>query len=130
MFGEVADGINAIIYLSQGDYLNAGLSGAAMLPIGGQFATAGKFANKAFDLSKSKTALKQVHDILGGSLPKGKPGKFGSPQRGTPRKGYRLDPPHPNRPKGHPESYPHINYWDYTTGKRGKGGKSGAIPIK
>ena len=52
VFGEVADGINAIIYLSQGDYLNAGLSGAAMLPIGGQFATAGKFANKAFDLSK------------------------------------------------------------------------------
>ena len=52
VFGEVADGINAIIYLSQGDYLNAGLSGAAMLPIGGQFATAGKFANKAYDLSK------------------------------------------------------------------------------
>ncbi len=31
---------------------------------------------------------------------------------------------------GAPESKYHINYWDYTSGKRGKGGVSGAIPIE
>lgn len=31
-FGEVADGVNALIYLAEGDYLNAGLSAAAMIP--------------------------------------------------------------------------------------------------
>ena len=76
-----------------------------------------------------KKALRKVHKILGGPLPKGDKGKFGSPQRGDARKGYRLDPAHPNRPKGDPESVPHINWWDYTKGKRGKGGASGAEPI-
>lgn len=28
-----------------------------------------------------------------------------------------------------PEAGPHINWWDYTAGKRGRGGASGAIPI-
>ena len=45
-FGEVADGINAIIYLANGDYVNASLSLAAMIPIGGQLATAGKLGMK------------------------------------------------------------------------------------
>src|SRR5688500_17081055 len=36
-------------------------------------------------------------------LPKGVPGKLGSPQRGTSTKGYRLDPPHPNAKPGTPE---------------------------
>ena len=81
-------------------------------------------------LSALKAALREVHKILGGSLPKGKPGKFGSPQRGDSKKGYRYDS------EGHPKSDkleeqgPHINYWDYTKGKRGRGGISGAVPIK
>ncbi len=81
-------------------------------------------------LSAHKEALKKVHKEVGGSLPSGKPGKFGSPQRGTPKKGYRLDPGHPGRPKGDPEAGPHINWWDYTGGKRGSGGRSDAIPIE
>lgn len=32
-------------------------------------------------LSWVKHALKQVHDLLGGSLPKGEPGEWDSPQR-------------------------------------------------
>lgn len=80
-------------------------------------------------LGAHKKALKKVHEQVG-KLPKGKPGKFGSPQRGTPQKGYRLDPPHPAAPEDSPESKPHFNWWDYTQGKRGKGGKSGAIPIE
>ena len=81
-------------------------------------------------LDAHKAALKKVHNEVGGSLPLGKPGKFGSPQRGTSKKGYRLDPGHPDRPKGDPESGPHINWWDFTEGKRGNGGRSGAIPIE
>jgi hypothetical protein len=30
--GEVADGVNAVIYLAREDYVNASLSGAAMVP--------------------------------------------------------------------------------------------------
>lgn len=78
-------------------------------------------------LSDHKEALKQVHGKVG-KQPKGQRGKFGSPQRGTPKKGYRLDPGHPNAPNS-AERNPHINYWDYTSGKRGAGGISGAVPI-
>ena len=39
VFGEVADGINGIIYTVEGDYLNASISAAALIPIGGQLAT-------------------------------------------------------------------------------------------
>lgn len=31
---------------------------------------------------------------------------------------------------GSGEEYPHINYWDFTKGKRNNGGISGAEPIK
>ncbi len=81
-------------------------------------------------LSAVKKALQKVYQKLGGKLPKGKPGKFGSPQAGDPRKGYRLDPPHDRTP-GHPESKPHFNYWDYSGGKRsGGGGIKGVEPIE
>lgn len=48
-FGEIADGINAIIYLVDGDYVNASLSMAAMISIGWQLATVGKLGMKAAD---------------------------------------------------------------------------------
>src|SRR5690606_36491255 len=48
-FGELADGINAISYLVNGDYVNASLSMAAMSPIGGQLGTVGKLRMKATD---------------------------------------------------------------------------------
>jgi RHS repeat-associated protein len=80
-------------------------------------------------ISQIKRALLKVHKIMGGPLPKGKPGKFGSPTRGDTKKGYRLDPAHPDRPAGDPESVPHINFWNYSAGKRSNGGTKGAIPI-
>jgi len=79
-------------------------------------------------LSDIKAALKKVHALVS-PLPRGNPGKWGSPQRGDSQKGYRLDPAHPNRPSGHPESKPHINWWDWSDGGRRKGGRSGAEPI-
>ncbi len=83
-------------------------------------------------ISETKNGLSQVYDKLGISkpLPKGESGKFGSPTAGDAKKGYRLDPAHPNRPKGDNESVPHINYWDWTSGKKGTGGNYGAIPLK
>ncbi len=44
--GEAADGANALIYLAEGDVLNAGISGAALIPIGGQAATGGRLGYK------------------------------------------------------------------------------------
>jgi hypothetical protein len=40
--GEVADGINALIYLGRGDYANAGFSAGAMIPFAGWLSTGGK----------------------------------------------------------------------------------------
>ena len=84
-------------------------------------------------ISGTKEALKEVKKILKmnerETLPKNK-GKFGSSMRGDSKRGYRLDPAHPNAKPGSGEEYPHINYWDYTKGKRGKGGLDGAVPIR
>jgi hypothetical protein len=79
-------------------------------------------------LNAHKEALAKVHAEVG-KLPKGEPGKFGSPQAGNSLKGYRLDPPHPNARTGSPESGYHLNWWDWSLGTKGKGGRYGAIPI-
>src|SRR5690606_18235047 len=63
--GEIADGINAVIYAANGDYVNASLSLAAMIPIGGQLATAGKLGVKAADVAS--TAYKPVSGIVKGT---------------------------------------------------------------
>jgi RHS repeat-associated protein len=80
-------------------------------------------------LTAHKKALEKVHCEVG-QLPKGRPGKFGSPERSDSRKGYRLDPPHPGAEPGSPESKYHYNWWDYTTGKKNRGGRHGAEPIE
>ncbi len=61
-------------------------------------------------LSAHKKALHAVHEQVG-KLPKGQPGKFGSPQAGTSKKGYRLDPPHDNVAEGDAEKLYHFNWW-------------------
>lgn len=43
---------------------------------------------------------------------------------------YVFDPAHPNAKAGSGEEHPHVNFQDYTGGKRGKGGVDGAVPIK
>ena len=45
---DVADAANAVLYGLEGDYLNAGLSAAAMVPVLGNVATAGKVAVKGY----------------------------------------------------------------------------------
>lgn len=44
--GEVADGLNGAIYLLEGEYVNAGISAIAMIPIVGDFGKAGKYISK------------------------------------------------------------------------------------
>ena len=46
-FGEIADGVNALIYLAEGRYIEAGISAAAMIPIVGDLGKLGKWGVKA-----------------------------------------------------------------------------------
>lgn len=87
-----------------------------------------QIAAKRPPLSAYKRALGEVHEEVG-RMPKGKPGKWGSPQAGTSTKGYRLDPAHPRASPESPESKLHINWWDWTEGGKGTGGRRGAVPI-
>lgn len=58
--GEVADGANALIYLAEGDKVNAALSAASMLPVGGQAATAAKWGKKGIDAAQGVKAATKV----------------------------------------------------------------------
>jgi hypothetical protein len=55
--GEVADLTNGIIYTIQGDGVNASLSFAATIPIGGWVATGAKWARKTIILSNGTKAI-------------------------------------------------------------------------
>ena len=46
VLGEVADGINGVVYICRGDTINAALSIGAMVPVGGQGATVEKVGLK------------------------------------------------------------------------------------
>jgi Pretoxin HINT domain len=48
VFGELADGANAIVYVAEGNYTDAAFSVAAMVPLAGGAATAAKYARKAY----------------------------------------------------------------------------------
>ena len=61
-FGEVADGVNAVIYLAEGNYTDAALSAAAMVPLAGTAATVAKIARKA---DKAVTAAKAADKAAG-----------------------------------------------------------------
>ena len=64
-FGEIADGINAGIYLLRGDYGSAALSLAAMIPVLGCAATAGKFINKGVKAYKQSKNIVNAIDTAG-----------------------------------------------------------------
>jgi RHS repeat-associated protein len=62
--GEIADGVNAVIYLAEGNKVDAALSVAAMIPLAGTAATAVKFARTA---DKAITAAKAADKVSDGS---------------------------------------------------------------
>jgi hypothetical protein len=67
-FGEIADGANALIYLAEGDHINAGLSAAAMIPLAGYGATAIKYGRKAEKLVDIYSATKNGKKYFGQSV--------------------------------------------------------------
>jgi len=58
VLGAIPDGINATIYVAEGDWVNAGISAFAMIPAIGDGAKAGVMAGKAVVKVSEKTALK------------------------------------------------------------------------
>lgn len=62
--GEVADGANALVYLAEGDKVSAALSAAAMLPIGGQAATAAKMAKKGAQALEKQATKKAAEEAV------------------------------------------------------------------
>lgn len=47
-FGEIADGVNALWYTGEGNYVDAGLSASAMIPFAGWAATLGKWGKNTY----------------------------------------------------------------------------------
>jgi RHS repeat-associated protein len=127
--GDAIDIVGALMGtdLLTGESITGAMVGVS---IAGTIAGSGKLAREVAkpSIGAIKGALEEVHAAVG-KLPKGSPGKFGSPQRGTSKVGYRLDPPHPKAKPGTPEVGWHINWWDYSEGKRGRGGRSDAVRI-
>lgn len=57
VYGEIFDGINALIYLARGDKLNASLSAVAIIPVVGSLGTAAKIAGKTTEVAGTATKL-------------------------------------------------------------------------
>lgn len=66
--GEIADGTNALLYLAEGDHINAGLSAAAMIPLAGYGAVAIKYGRKAEKLVDIYSATKKGKKYFGQSV--------------------------------------------------------------
>jgi hypothetical protein len=62
VYGELADGTNAVIYYIRGDKANAALAAGAMIPLVGSASTAGKYVVKYGDevLAAVKGAEKNI----------------------------------------------------------------------
>ncbi|SES45126.1 T7SS effector LXG polymorphic toxin [Psychrobacillus sp. OK032] len=66
--GEVADGVNGVIYSARGDALNATLSFSAMIPVVGMASTGGKLAVKGSKaIEDAQNASKAIDIVKGGS---------------------------------------------------------------
>jgi hypothetical protein len=50
--GDVADGVNALIYIAEGDWANAAISGISIVPFVGSAAAGGRLASKGVKLAK------------------------------------------------------------------------------
>lgn len=61
--GEIADGANALIYLAEGDKVNAAISAAAMIPGAGMAATGAKYTKKAADAAAEALAKKTAREL-------------------------------------------------------------------
>jgi hypothetical protein len=63
--GEIADGVNAAIYLARGDKVNAALSLTSMIPFAGYGASAVKFGKRIDTaIDKGKDVIKSAKEVL------------------------------------------------------------------
>ena len=69
--GEVADGANALIYLAEGDKVNAAISAAAMVPGAGMAATGAKLGKKAVGAAAEGAAKKAGREATEAAAKKG-----------------------------------------------------------
>lgn len=104
-FGEVADGVNSLLYLAEGDKGNAALSAAAMIPFAGWAATGAKGVKTSMKVADNvNTANRVTRQVAGEGLTKA---------------GGRVATSLP-RPKGLPDN------WVGTASKKGGGTKYAA----
>ena len=61
--GEIADAANAVIYLAQGDYVNAGISALAIIPIVGDLGKIFKYGKKLDKLLEASKGVSGVYEI-------------------------------------------------------------------
>ena len=96
--GEIADGANALIYLAEGDKVNAAISAAAMIPGAGMAATGAKYGKKVVGAVAEGVAKKGGREAAEAAAEKGvkeateetaeqaaKKGKPGGKDKGNPR---------------------------------------------
>ncbi len=96
--GEIADGANALIYLAEGDKVNAAISAAAMIPGAGMAATGAKYGKKVVGAVAEGVAKKGGREVAEATAEKGvkeateetaeqaaKKGKPGGKDKGNPR---------------------------------------------
>ena len=62
--GEIADGLNGLVYLAEGRYLEASLSAVAMIPILGDLGKAGKWALNSVDTVVEKVVKEVAEDAI------------------------------------------------------------------
>lgn len=55
--GEFADAANAVIYLCEGDFINAGISALSLIPVAGSAFVIGKHGDDAVDIGKGITKV-------------------------------------------------------------------------
>lgn len=73
ILGAIPDGVNALIYVAEGDWTNAGISAVAMAPLFGDAASATNIvvkAGKEFIEASGKTVIKKGKDQLATELKK------------------------------------------------------------
>ena len=96
--GEIADGANALIYLAEGDKVNAAISAAAMIPGAGMAATGAKYGKKVVGAVAEGVAKKGGREAAEAAAEKGvkeateetaeqaaKKGNPGGKDKGNPR---------------------------------------------
>ncbi|WP_131106091.1 DNA/RNA non-specific endonuclease [Ornithinimicrobium sufpigmenti] len=61
--GELADGVNAVWYFAEGNVIDGSLSMVALVPLGGQAATAGKWGRRVLTADEAAAVLRNLDNV-------------------------------------------------------------------